>query len=216
MDKRTDWGIVSAALVVILILVWLALPSSQLGEEPVRTSQAGYLETDTSNFTTLVAREKPLEPIKVSSQVKTEGINQKTYYDIPLPKNLQDVVIAASAKYGVEVKLILAVAKTESNFTADAISASNDFGIMQINKVNHASLRKKLGVTNFLDAAQNINAGTYILKQLGAGKADNHTVLLRYNMGTAGARRYTLSGRSSSNYSRKVMDNYNNLKKVEN
>lgn len=88
---------------------------------------------------------------------------------------------------------------------ASAISKSSDYGIMQINKINHKWLTEELEVTDFLDPEQNIRCGIYMLADLMKKYDDPHRILMAYNMGERGARDYVSRGNTSSSYSRYII-----------
>jgi len=92
----------------------------------------------------------------------------------------------------------------ESNYRPHIVSRTNDYGIMQLNKCNHGWMKTELGVTDFLDAEQNINAGTFLLMNISEEYSDPHKMLMVYNMGEVGARKCWNRGIYSSRYSRKI------------
>lgn len=126
-------------------------------------------------------------------------------YDIGLDYELQKYTYEQCEKNGLEFELVLAVMQVESNFKSDLISRTNDYGLMQINKVNHKWLMKELGVTDFLYPKQNIDCGIYMLKELFDKYSDEHKVLMAYNFGEAGMKRNWKKGVRSSKYSQKVL-----------
>lgn len=132
---------------------------------------------------------------------------EPTYYDIPLSEELQLYTYTRCVDYGIadHYELVLAMMWQESNFTPDTISKTNDYGIMQINACNHEWLRDVLGTTNFLDASQNIDAGTYIISRMLLKYEDEHKALMAYNMGERGASLNWEAGIYTSNYSRGVV-----------
>lgn len=141
----------------------------------------------------------------------------KIYYDVPLDFEVQDYLFEQCEKYDVPVELVLALIKKESNFKANAISKTNDYGLMQINKVNHKWLKKQLGVTDFLDAKQNILCGVYILSgHLKAVDGDIHKALMQYQFGIAGAKRLWKKNIYSSKHSRSVVKLYEQYKGNDN
>ena len=81
----------------------------------------------------------------------------------------------------------MALMQKESSFNADIISSTGDYGLMQINKVNHTWLTETIGVTDFLDKEQNIRAGLFVLRKLFEEYTDPNLVLMAYNMGSNGA-----------------------------
>ena len=132
---------------------------------------------------------------------------EPTYYDIPLSKDLQLYTYNKCVEYGIpdHYELVLAMMWQESNYTADLISSTDDYGIMQINSCNHSWLVDLLGPTNFLDASDNINAGVYVISKLLIKYGDEHKALMAYNMGEHGASLNWQAGNYTSDYSRGVV-----------
>ena len=126
------------------------------------------------------------------------------YYNVPLDQELQDFIKEQCSTAGVDVELALAVMKVESDFQFDTVSGTNDYGIMQINKINHENLKKKLKIKDFLDPQDCIKAGIYMLGTLDWCENEEQ-MLMCYNMGTAGARRKWKKGIYETDYTRKVL-----------
>lgn len=132
------------------------------------------------------------------------------YYDfIPLSRELQEFTWRVSREYNIDVLLVYAVMKLESRFITDLVSDDgNDFGLMQINKVNHQWLSDKLGITDYLNPYDNIVAGVYILRHA-LNEGDNlHTSLMVYNCGIGRAKELWAEGVYSNTYSHIVVGNY--------
>ena len=132
---------------------------------------------------------------------------EPTYYDIPLSKDLQLYTYNRCVEYDIpdHYELVLAMMWQESNYTANLISPTNDYGIMQINSCNHSWLVDLLGPTDFLDASDNINAGVYVISKLLIKYGDEHKALMAYNMGEHGASLNWQAGNYTSKYSRGVV-----------
>ena len=92
----------------------------------------------------------------------------------------------------------------ESNYTYDAVSHTDDYGIMQINKINHKWLREKLGIVDFFDPYQNIEAGVYLLSKWLVKYEDPHKALMCYAYGEAGAQRHWNRGNYTGPHSEMV------------
>ena len=126
--------------------------------------------------------------------------------DVPMDEETQEFIYCLSCDYNIDFSLVMAIIETESGFNAKVVSATNDYGLMQINKINHRYLKKAVGVTDFLDPHQNVSAGTFMLKNLFEKYDDPAKVLMAYNMGEGGASRLWKQGVYSTNYSNKVMN----------
>lgn len=140
------------------------------------------------------------------------------YHDIPLDHALQDFVREEAEQRGVPPELILAMIDQESDYRTNLVSTTNDYGIMQINKVNHAWLRDTLGITDFLDPEQNIRCGTYMIGELLAKyDGDMHRALTSYNRGEGGANKYyRRNGTYETTYSSSIIEIYINLTEEKN
>lgn len=147
------------------------------------------------------------EVSSVHAEEKTEvreGIEKIKYYDIPLETELQDYIRKECDEMNVEMELVLAIMKVESDFNSDVISDTNDYGLMQINIVNHESLQKKLSIYDFLDPYDSARAGIYMLSGLDWCENDVQR-LMCYNMGVTGAKRAWNKGIQETEYSKKVL-----------
>ena len=125
--------------------------------------------------------------------------------DVPMDEETQEFIYYLSYGYNIDFPFVMALIETESGFDPNAVSATNDCGLMQINKINHGYLTKAVGVTDFLDPHQNVCAGTFMLKNLFEKYDDPAKVLMAYNMGEGGASRLWKQGIYSTDYSNKVL-----------
>jgi soluble lytic murein transglycosylase-like protein len=137
-------------------------------------------------------------------------------YDIPLSESLQVFTYYLCKQNDLNYELVLAIMEQESDYRETVISKTNDYGIMQINAVNHDWLSEVLDINDFLDAEQNIKAGIYILKDLTTRYEDPHQVLMAYNMGEYGAQAQWSQGILTSEYSRQVVERTDELREVAN
>ncbi len=166
----------------------------------------------------------PKEPTTISANQRVEAVEKepehKYYYimenDIrhDFPIEYQDYLWELCKKYSCTdyYDMFIAMIYHESNFHTDIISKSNDYGLMQINKINHEWLAESLGLTDMLDPYQNMEAGIYIISGFLNKHNDAHYALMCYNMGETGAKR---SGVKSSTYSRGVIDDMKFLYELE-
>ena len=101
---------------------------------------------------------------------------------------LYDGVIREAAElYELEVSLIKAVMKVESNFNPNAVSVKGAKGLMQIMPQNYDSL----DIRNPFDPRENIMGGVKYLKQLlERYEGRKHLALAAYNCGPDTVDRY--------------------------
>lgn len=149
--------------------------------------------------------------------------------DIKMEKSHQEFLYNMCKEKGLDYLKVLALIKHESQFDSHAIGNGNNYGYMQINKVNHKNLAKILQTKNApLDPYVNIKWGTYMLSELykswkNAGisnevkdgevfsKLDRY-VLSSYNRGMTGFKKYG----EATKYIKKVEQEYLYLKKLMN
>ena len=130
----------------------------------------------------------------------------------PLDDELQQMILDKCEEYNIDFAFTMAVIFKESSFRPNADSGSS-VGLMQINRCNHEWLSEELGLTDFFDPEQNVEAGLFMLHQLFEKYDDPHQVLMAYNMGEAGARKFWNQGVFTSAYSEGVLqlaNEYNN------
>ena len=101
--------------------------------------------------------------------------------------SLEKIFSAAAEKYGVDVELLKAMAKAESNFNPNATSKSGAMGIMQL----MPATAKGLGVTDAYDPEQNIMGGAkYIASLLEKYDGNVSYALAAYNAGSGNVAKY--------------------------
>lgn len=142
-----------------------------------------------------------------------DEFQNQTYYNINLSQDLQEYTFIQCIKYDVEPVLALAVMKTESGFNPDAVSETNDYGIMQINACNYRWLSDAFGDIDLLDAKDNIRCGVYMLSKIKYPTREQK--LMTYNMGSVQAKALWEKGTYSTDYTEKVIDNMKYIRKKE-
>lgn len=142
-----------------------------------------------------VVAEETTEPARHRDDIVSEGRL--------LSYELQEVMQDCCEHYEVPYALALAIAEVETHFDPDAVSATGDYGLMQINSVNHEWLLEK-GLDPMTHAG-NIEAGIYIISQYLQSYGEPELALMAYNCGPGGARKLWDAGTYQTDYSRKVM-----------
>ena len=155
---------------------------------------------------TIAPANKPTVTITetVKSKAKELKTEVRTYYDVPLDMGFQDYIREECINAGLDMELVLAIMKVESDFNSEVISSTDDFGLMQVNEINFEEVERELGLTNMLDPHQGAKAGIYLLSKLKWCESE-HQMLMAYNMGVTGAQRLWKEGIYETNYSKKVL-----------
>jgi hypothetical protein len=128
------------------------------------------------------------------------------YFDVPLSHSEQRFIYEVCADEEVPVTLIMAMIEHESQFTPDFISHTNDYGLLQINAVNHEMLEERYRTADMLNPYQNIYCGVKIISSYLAKYDGNYTqALMAYNMGDYGARKAWSNGIESTRYTETIL-----------
>lgn len=126
--------------------------------------------------------------------------------NVPMNEDLQEFIFYLSEAYNMDFTFVMALIQHESGFQPDAVSATNDYGLMQINECNHAYIAEALGVTDFLNPYENVRSGMFILRKLFEKYETPEKVLMAYNMGETGASRLWEQSIFETNYSKSVLE----------
>lgn len=125
--------------------------------------------------------------------------------NVPMDEDLQEFIFYLSQAYEMDFTFVMALIQRESGYNPDVISKTNDYGLMQINEINHPYLQEQLGITDFTEPYGNIRAGMFILRKLFEKYETPEKVLMAYNMGETGASRLWEQGIFEINYSKSVL-----------
>ena len=200
--RRNPWPIVMAcaaiALAIILALTVSALTlnfifDALLADKPPVTVATSAPEPTSTPPPTAPA-ETP-ELVRHRDDIVSDG--RLLAYD------LQEIMQDQCERYGVPYALALAIAEVETHFDPDAVSPTNDYGLMQINQCNHEWLQG-IGMDP-LTHAGNIEAGVYIIGSYLDRYGDTELALMAYNCGPGGAKKLWDADVYQTDYTRKVM-----------
>lgn len=103
------------------------------------------------------------------------------------PGHYQSTVREISLRYGVDMDLVNAVIRVESNFRPEAVSPKGCLGLMQL----HPDTARRFGVRDVFDPVQNIEGGVrYLEYLLDYFQGDLELALAGYNAGENAVTRY--------------------------
>lgn len=151
------------------------------------------------------------EASAVSSTNETTGTEQTSSSSDKLsaPEDLNAYFEEAAQKYNVDVNLLKAIAKQESNFNPSAKSSAGAMGVMQL----MPSTAKSLGITDAYNAHDNIMGGAQVIAQnLKKYNGDVSLALAAYNAGSGNVDKYggIPPFKETQNYVKKVLSYYQN------
>ena len=117
------------------------------------------------------------KPVKSASQVASVlGVNE----------SVVDAIIKTAQKYGVDPRVMLALANQESGFNQNVTSPAGAIGVMQL----MPSTAESLGVNPY-DTYENIEGGVkYLAQQLEIFSGDIRKALAAYNAGPKAVKKY--------------------------
>ena len=161
-----------------------------------------------------VTAPKKVETVTVTETVsvpsyeadKLPEIENMTYFDVPLSHSLQNYIYEICADEEVPVTLVMAMIDHDPPPHPEAVSDTEDYGLMQINKINYDQLAKNYRCTDMLNPYQNVFCGVKVLSSY-LKKYDNDyaKALMAYNMGEYGAEKAWSNGITSTDYTVSVI-----------
>lgn len=186
---------------ITLIFIWVAVMFCILACAEV------VAESETFDLNP-VSLELPIEPEPAPApedEVSPEPVPGFVPLSCELPEGLQEYTYTLCMENDLNFSLVMALMYCESGFDATLISDTDDYGLMQINTVNHDHLSERLGMTDPLDPYQNIAAGVYMLSGIMQKYSNPTKALMVYNMGESGAARRWDQGVFETEYTNKVL-----------
>lgn len=160
---------------------------------------------------TVVKTEKVEVPVEKDELPDIQNIK---YLDIPLSHSLQEYITEICADENISPALVYALIEHESGFNPEVVSKTDDYGLMQINKINHDRLAKKYKTVDFLNPYQNVYCGVKTIAGLVKDSdGDYNKALMSYNLGSYGAKKCWSQGITSTKYSRSILSLMNKYEK---
>lgn len=161
-----------------------------------------------SQAKTIVKTETHTETVEVPvyEADKLPEMSEVVFFDVPLSHSLQRYIYEVCADEEVPVTLVMAMVEHESQFNPEIISKTNDYGLLQINAVNHETLAEQYHTADMLNPYQNIFCGMKIIGSYVKQYDGDYTkALMAYNMGAYGAAKAQESGITSTSYTETIL-----------
>ena len=137
-------------------------------------------------------------------------------FDVPLSDSLQRYIYEVCADENVPVTLVMAMIEHESGFDPEAVSPTDDYGLMQINAVNHEWLKEEYRCADMMNPYQNVFCGISIISSYIDKYGELDKALMAYNMGNYGAQKAWKNGVTSIAYSEEILSLMKEYEEVSN
>lgn len=137
-------------------------------------------------------------------------------FDVPLSDSLQRYIYEICADNNVPVTLVMAMIEHESGFDPEAVSPTDDYGLMQINAVNHEWLKEEYRCADMMNPYQNVFCGISIISSYIDKYGELDKALMAYNMGNYGAQKAWKNGVTSIAYSEEILSLMKEYEEVSN
>lgn len=137
-------------------------------------------------------------------------------FDVPLSDSLQRYIYEICADENVPVTLVMAMIEHESGFDPEAVSLTDDYGLMQINAVNHEWLKEEYRCADMMNPYQNVFCGISIISSYIDKYGELDKALMAYNMGNYGAQKAWKNGVTSIAYSEEILSLMKEYEEVSN
>lgn len=155
----------------------------------------------------------PVEQVTITKTIevpsyeedKLPELAEVKFYDVPLSHSLQRYIYEICADENVPVSLVIAMIEHESSFNPEEISSTDDYGLMQINTVNHSSLEEQYKTADLMNPYQNVFCGIKMIGSYISSYGNYNKALMAYNMGEYGAEKAWENGIESTSYSKSIL-----------
>lgn len=166
----------------------------------------------------------PQETITVTKTVEVPAYKSNVLVDtadvflfnVPLSDSLQRYIYEICADENIPVTLVMAMIEHESGFDPEAVSPTDDYGLMQINAVNHEWLKEEYRCADMMNPYQNVFCGISIISSYIDKYGELDKALMAYNMGNYGAQKAWKNGVTSIAYSEEILSLMKEYEEVSN
>ena len=187
-------------------------------EDPIEIKNEPTKIMEQNNLEYQNAKTQKVAVTVAATLPKQEEQQPEWFRDVPLSKELQEYMYNMCQEFDFDYDLLLGMAWKESGFNTDAVSRTNDVGLLQINRSNQKWVNEMAGKKlNLKDPYDNILASLLILdsyrqhwidKGIPEDKLMQYT-LNSYNMGVTG---YKRAGYPSRSYDRDIQRKADEIK----
>lgn len=195
-----SWAIVALIFALIGFAIGAATQKPKDEKQPPKTTET----TETPEILIYGQYEGRIFQEDISQSWTGKNLNFVPL-DVPMDVQLQEYIFYLSEAYDIDFTFVMALIQHETNFEAGKISSTNDYGLMQINSINHTYLAEELEITDFLNPYENVKAGMFILRKLFEKYETPEKVLMAYNLGETGAAQLWEQGIFEVNYSKEIL-----------
>jgi soluble lytic murein transglycosylase-like protein len=200
----------SVFVVLALVLVLLTINKIADTEKQIKTN-------DNIQYVVSVMSSPLMQEVhKINNKAEVK-IENKRYEikDVKLDSEILDYIFQKANESKLSYELLLAIAKVESDFDQNLVSNTQDYGMYQIHRPTDKWISKELGLTNYnlKDSKTSVDFAVYYLNYLrhywvdqGASEEEAFgLVVISYNRGIEGCRRYVRRyGMENNKYLRSV------------
>ena len=119
-----------------------------------------------------IGEQKDEIPLKYKEVVKVLEMNEPSLCEMNLSREYERIIIDISHKYGIDPEIMLTLGDQESDGKWDnigKISETNDYGVFQINEINHEHIKEVFGFTSedlLYDPIKNAEAAAYLIRNI--------------------------------------------------
>lgn len=188
VDQSSTTNLAKASKTAATTVVKAVEETKTETESPVQntvkeTETKTKVEEEKTISTTATVENTEKNSVKTNSQ-------SREYFDIPLTNTQQDFIYNKSAELGIPYYIAFGLFEQESNFKTDAVSATNDYGIGQINACH---FKNGVDRNRILEFEYNVTVSLGMLKanrdvwdEKYSGSDLDKAMLNSYNMGQYG------------------------------
>lgn len=216
MRRNYAYSLLALAMIIV---IGVLIPVHQSGS----VSEAKTNETKIYDFhikaSELVKLDEFRKRFQISEVKVVEKLKRPTYKSVTLSSEIQDYLYEKSVKYNFSYEMLLAIIQLESNFNANLVSTTDDYGLTQIHGSTGRWIAKELKLDNYnlLDPKTSIDFSVFYLDYLrtywkSQGVDDEESLfpvlVISYNRGEVSAKRYIRAhGTESNKYFQKIRSN---------